>query len=72
MKTNAELKIGGMTCGHCKSAVEEALKDVNGVTEVVVDLENAKALVSGDVDVQVLIAAVVEEGYEASAIQRTV
>jgi len=68
MQTNVELNVDGMTCGHCKSAVEQALKDVNGVTEVVVELENAKAQVSGNVDVDVLIAAVVEEGYEASTI----
>lgn len=58
-----------MTCGHCKSAVEQALQDVKGVSTVVVDLENAKAQVTGDVSMQVLIDAVVEEGYEASAVE---
>ena len=27
-----ELKIDGMTCGHCVSAVDKALKAIDGVT----------------------------------------
>ncbi len=61
-----QLKVTGMTCGHCKAAVEEALKDVNGVDNVNVDLENGLADVTGNVAVQDLIKAVVEEGYQAS------
>ena len=33
------LKIEGMMCNHCKTAVEDALKKTNGVTEVEVSLE---------------------------------
>lgn len=64
-----ELAITGMTCGHCKAAVEQALLDVEGVQEVSVDLENAKAQVTGDVSVQTLIDAVIEEGYEAKELE---
>lgn len=30
--------VTGMTCGHCVSAVTSELKEIPGVTEVVVDL----------------------------------
>jgi len=67
MKT--ELNISGMTCGHCQTAVSKALKSVPGVQDAQVDLASGKATVDGQVDVQALIAAVVEEGYGAQAQQ---
>jgi len=60
-----QLKVTGMTCGHCKTAVEEALKEVSGVSDVSVDLEHGLAEVQGELNLQDLIDAVVEEGYEA-------
>lgn len=30
--TSDVVKVEGMTCGHCKMAVEKAAKSVNGVT----------------------------------------
>jgi len=29
------LKVEGMSCGHCKNAVEKALKSKNGVSELI-------------------------------------
>jgi copper chaperone len=64
-----ELNVSGMTCGHCKAAVEGALKQIVGVSAVAVNLEQGKALVEGEnLDTSVLIAAVVEEGYSAKAV----
>jgi copper chaperone len=60
-----ELEIKGMTCGHCKAAVENALTSVTGVSDVVVQLEAGKASVTGGADLNALIAAVIAEGYEA-------
>lgn len=62
-----ELKITGMTCGHCVKAVTEALSAVPGVSQVVeVDREQGAARVEGHADPQRLVAAVENEGYEAS------
>ena len=36
------LKVEGMTCGHCKAAVEKALKAVDGVEDAVVSLEERR------------------------------
>jgi len=68
MATTIELNITGMTCDHCVNAITGALKDVEGVTGVVVSLDEKRATVTADeVDIAKLIAAVEEEGYEAAA-----
>jgi copper chaperone len=62
-----QLNVTGMTCGHCKAAVENALKGVEGVSIVTVNLEAGKAQVHGEhVNIDALVAAVIEEGYSAS------
>jgi copper chaperone len=60
------LNVSGMTCNHCVMAVTKALGKVAGVEAVDVSLEKAQAVVKGSADVQVLINAVKEEGYEAA------
>ena len=62
---STELNISGMTCGHCRVAVTNALKNVPGVENAQVDLQTGKAVVEGEVDPQALLAAVTEEGYGA-------
>ena len=63
---NIELNVSGMTCGHCKTAVESALKKVTGVAGVNVDLAGGTASVEGEhVNTDALIAAVIDEGYGA-------
>ena len=60
-----ELTVQGMTCGHCKKAVEEALASVDGVTSVEVDLDAGRAKVEGGA-LDAMVAAVAEEGYTAA------
>ncbi len=68
MATTIELDITGMTCDHCVNSVTNALKEVPGVTEAVVSLDEKQAKVTAEsVDVQALIEAVEEEGYTATA-----
>lgn len=64
-----ELKVTGMTCGHCENAVNKALAAVPGVTQVVeVSREKNRVVVEGKVDAQALIAAIKEEGYSAELV----
>ncbi|MBD7963811.1 copper chaperone CopZ [Fictibacillus norfolkensis] len=42
------LDVEGMTCGHCKAAVTNALNELNGVKNVVVHLETGKVEVELD------------------------
>ena len=63
-----ELKVEGMTCGHCEQAVRRALTQVPGVTAVLeVDRTQQRATVEGDADLAALIAAIKDEGFQASA-----
>ena len=55
------ISIEGMMCAHCQAHVEKALKEVAGVTEVTVSLENKNAVVTGD--------ASVDAGYEVTDVK---
>ena len=61
------LKVNGMTCMHCVAAVKKALEQVPGVETAEVSLDKARAVVTGDADVQAMVAAIKEEGYSAEA-----
>ncbi|HST49970.1 heavy-metal-associated domain-containing protein [Jatrophihabitans sp.] len=39
--TSSSYRVTGMTCGHCVSAVSEELKNLDGVSDVAVDLDPA-------------------------------
>ncbi|MCA0986541.1 copper chaperone CopZ [Guptibacillus algicola] len=64
---NTTLTIKGMTCNHCKTAVESALTELNGVSRVEVDVAKGKAEVSYEaskVSVSDMNEAVEEQGYD--------
>ncbi|WP_085523722.1 copper chaperone CopZ [Tuberibacillus sp. Marseille-P3662] len=64
---NTTLNVEGMTCAHCKQAVTGALKDLNGVTDVDVNLDSGKVDVTYDtnrVDIKQMEEAVEEQGYD--------
>ena len=64
MKQVFEVK--GMTCGHCVRAVTEALKEIDPVAEVDIDLAGGKVSVSSQRQVAELAAAIREAGYETA------
>ena len=61
------LKVSGMTCGHCVSAVSKVVRAVPGTADVEVDLRSGEVKVGGDPDPQAVCAAIAEEGYEVQA-----
>lgn len=63
-----DLPISGMTCASCAGRVERALGKVPGVQRVSVNLANERAHVEvlGQMDPNVLIAAVDKAGYTAT------
>lgn len=61
------LKVFGMTCGHCVSAVSRAVRAVPGAGDVAVDLDRGEVTVQGDPDPSAVRAAIAEEGYEVQA-----
>lgn len=61
------ITVEGMSCGHCEQTVEEALRNVAGVTDATADRDSESATVDGDADVTALVEAVEEAGYTATA-----
>ncbi|MDS0478179.1 MULTISPECIES: heavy-metal-associated domain-containing protein [Halobacteriales] len=61
------ITVEGMTCGHCEQTVEDALREVSGVTDATADREAEQASVDGDADIKALVKAVEDAGYTASA-----
>ena len=68
MSTNTvTLSVPGMSCGHCEAAVKSEVGKVPGVESVAVDLDSKDVVVTGGAfDLDALIAAVDEAGYEAT------
>ncbi len=67
MSDTITLSIPGMSCGHCEAAVKSEVGKVPGVASVSVDLDSKDVVVAGDgIDIDALIAAVDDAGYEAT------
>ncbi len=65
MKT-IKLSVSGMSCNHCVMHVNNALKELDGVSDVKVDLAGKSAEVTYDeskVDKSKMAEAVKEAGY---------
>ena len=62
--------VNGMMCMHCSGRVEKALKELEGVTDVAVNIENKTAQVSMDKEISndVLQKAITDQGYEVVSI----
>ncbi len=64
-----KIKIDGMSCQHCKMAVEKALSKVPGITSYSVDLDKGQALVSGNPEAKSVVDAIHKVGYQAKLIE---
>jgi copper chaperone CopZ len=72
MSVTTTYTVSGMTCGHCVGAVTEELKNLDGVSEVAIDLvaggESPVHVTSNaELDAEAVRAAVDEAGYELVA-----
>lgn len=64
------LKVAGMSCNHCKAAVEGALNKLAGVASVEVNLETGKVDVVYDessVNINAMKEAIEDQGYDVEA-----
>lgn len=66
-KVEFEFTVEGMSCGHCKAAVEKALASVNGVKSAEADLAkmSVKVRANEGVTLESLKEAVRGAGYGA-------
>src|SRR3989442_6551836 len=63
-----KLRVTGMSCSHCQTKVEQALKTTAGVYSAIVDLQAGEAEIDfndDSVTTQQLVAAVERAGYPA-------
>ena len=63
--TMRTVNVSGMTCSHCVMRVTNALKEIEGVREVKVDLEHGTVVFeeSIPVDMKTIVARLEEAGY---------
>ena len=67
---NKTIHINGMMCAHCVAHVEKALNAIDGVTaKADLDQKLASVTLSKDVSDETLRQAVVDAGYEVTAIE---
>ena len=60
--------VPGISCGHCKAAIEGELDGADGVESVVVDIEAKTVAVTGEIGEDAVRAAVDEAGYEVASV----
>jgi copper chaperone CopZ len=67
-KKKITLNVNGMSCGHCSGMVLRTLEEIEGITDVSVDLEGKKASfqASNDTLVDTAIQEIQKAGYTAS------
>jgi copper chaperone len=66
MSQTADFTVTGMTCQHCVASVTEEVQELDGVTDVAVDLSSGRLTVTSEQplsDAEVR-AAVEEAGYQ--------
>lgn len=71
--TTYRIQIDGMTCDHCVQTVSSALRALDGVGDVSVDLPAGRAVVQVGNDaggVSGLLAVVREAGFQVSGFQQ--
>lgn len=66
-----KILVEGMSCGHCVNHVREALNELNGVTNVDVNLDTKTAIIEASVDVndEDIKFAIDDAGYEVVGIE---
>ena len=68
MSITVDVRVVGMTCGHCVNAVTEEVSAVAGVDSVNVDLESGNVTIISEtsLDLDEVEAAIVEAGYSVA------
>ncbi|HLF41163.1 MAG TPA: cation transporter [Acidimicrobiia bacterium] len=60
--------VPGISCGHCKAAIETEVGQVPGVERVEVDIAAKTVLVEGTAEDDAVRAAVDEAGYDVAGL----
>ena len=66
--TTLTYRVPGVSCAHCRQAIEGEVSTVSGVRSVEVDLDSKTVTVTGELlDDGAVRAAIDEAGYEVAA-----
>ena len=66
MSQHVTLNVEGMSCQHCVSAIKSSLTQLNGVLDVIVDLEAKRVAVEYDaerLDLNTIKGTIEDTGY---------
>lgn len=62
-------RVPGISCDHCKHAIEAEVAKVVDVDSVDVDVEHRTVTVAGEADDAVVRAAIDDAGYDVASMQ---
>lgn len=65
------LRIEGMSCNHCVMNVKNTLLEIEGVVDVIVNLNSKTAVVTSkqDIDISKLEKVIDEAGYKLTSVK---
>ena len=66
--TTLTYSVPGISCGHCKNAIEAEVREVDGVQSAIVDIDARVVVVEGEATEEAVRAAVADAGYEVDAV----
>lgn len=66
--TTRTYSVPGISCGHCKNAIEGELAPLDGVESALVDIDAKTVVVVGEITEDAVRAAVDEAGYEVASV----
>jgi len=72
--SSVTIPLGGMTCAACARRIEKVLRELDGVSEAVVNLATEKAAITYEpqkIRVAAIKAAIEKAGYQALAVSKT-
>ena len=67
--TTRTYDVPGISCAHCKSAIEGEVAKVAAVEAVVVDIDARTATVTGEADDAAVRAAIDDAGYDVAGVR---
>jgi copper chaperone CopZ len=62
-------RVPGISCDHCKQAIEGEVGKLSAVDQVVVDVEHRSVTVVGQADDEAVRAAIDEAGYDVLTVE---
>ena len=59
-----KMKVNGMSCGHCDSAITKALAELDKTAKIQIDKASQTVRFDGDADQEEVVLAIQEAGYD--------